>query len=82
MKRLVMIIAAVALYVLHQDFWFWRTAKPFILGFLPIGIAYHAGYTIAVSVLMWALVTYAWPGHLEEIAEDLTASSGEEVRRP
>lgn len=69
MKRFVMIFAVAALYLLHQDLWFWRTAEPVIFGFLPIGIAYHALYTIAVSALMWCLVTWAWPGHLEELAE-------------
>jgi hypothetical protein len=60
-----LIAACVALYLLHQDFWFWRTAHPMAFGFLPIGLFYHAGYTVAVSVLMWLLVKYAWPSHLE-----------------
>jgi hypothetical protein len=53
-------------YLLHQDFWLWRTARPLVLGFLPAGLAYHAAYTAGVSLLMWALVTYCWPSHLEE----------------
>jgi hypothetical protein len=35
---------------------------------MPIGLFYHVCYTIAVSVLMWLLVKYAWPSHLEERA--------------
>ncbi len=80
MKRLILIIAAAALYILHQDLWFWRTAEPVVLGFLPIGMAYHALYTIAVSVLMWGFVTWAWPGHLERNAGE--TSEDEEVGRP
>jgi hypothetical protein len=57
--------ACVALYLLHQDFWFWRTARPLVFGFLPIGLAYHGFYTIAASGLMWLLVKFAWPSHLE-----------------
>jgi len=53
-------------YVLHQDFWFWRTARPLVFGFLPIGLFYHAAYTVAISALMWLLVQRAWPSHLEE----------------
>ena len=34
--------AIAALYLLHQDVWFWRTARPLVFGFLPIGLAYHA----------------------------------------
>jgi hypothetical protein len=65
--RLVFIIAA--LYVLHQDFWFWRTAHPLIAGFLPIGLAYHAAYCVAAAVLMWVLTRVAWPHHLDDTRE-------------
>ena len=53
------------LYVLHQDFWFWNTAQPFVFGFLPIGLYYHAAFTVACSALMWLLVRNTWPAHLE-----------------
>lgn len=65
MKRALLTTACIVLYVLHQDFWFWRTAHPLVFGFLPIGLFYHGCYTVAVSLLMWALVKYAWPAHLE-----------------
>jgi hypothetical protein len=68
MKRLPLIIAVIALYLLHQDFWFWRAAKPLILGFLPVGLFYHVVYTLVISALMWLLVRGAWPSHLEERA--------------
>ena len=48
-------------YVLHQDFWFWRTARPLVFGFLPIGLFYHAAYTVAISGFMWFLVRRHWP---------------------
>lgn len=54
-----------ALYVLHQDWWFWRSTTPLVLGFIPIGLFYHAVYTLAVAALMWLLVRLAWPSHLE-----------------
>jgi hypothetical protein len=60
-------VAAVALlYVLHQDFWFWRDARPLVFGFLPIGLFYHAAFTVASTAALWLLVTFAWPSHLEE----------------
>ena len=52
-------------YLLHQDVWFWRSARPLVFGFLPIGLAYHAFYTIGVSLLMLYLVRRHWPSHLE-----------------
>jgi hypothetical protein len=56
-------------YALHQDVWLWRTARPLVFGFLPAGLAYHAAYTVAISVLMIALVKYYWPSHLEDADE-------------
>ena len=51
--------------VAHQDFWFWRATQPLLFGFLPVGLAYHAFYTLAVSALMLLLCRWAWPAHLE-----------------
>jgi hypothetical protein len=56
------------LYVLHQDVWFWRAARPLVFGFLPIGLFYHVAFTLACSGALWLLVTYAWPAHLEHDA--------------
>jgi Protein of unknown function (DUF3311) len=69
MKKLLLILAVVALYALHQDFWFWRTAHPLVFGFIPIGLFYQACYSGAASLLMWLLVKFAWPGHLEAEVE-------------
>ena len=65
MKRALLITACIVLYALHQDFWLWRTAHPLIFGFVPIGLFYHGCYTVLISLLMWTLVRYAWPAHLE-----------------
>ena len=61
------ILAALVMvvYVLHQDIWYWRVARPFVFGFMPIGLFYHAAFTLASAVLLLVLVKYAWPGHLE-----------------
>jgi hypothetical protein len=56
--------AIVLLIVLHQDWWNWREARPFLLG-LPVGLWYHAAYTLAAAVLMAALVRYFWPHDLD-----------------
>ena len=57
-----------ALYVLHQDVWFWREARPLVFGVLPIGLFYHAVYTLASSLVLWYLVRSRWPSHLENLA--------------
>ena len=71
-----MALVIALLYVLHQDFWFWHTARPLVFGFLPVGLAYHAGYTLAISILMLHLVRKHWPSHLEDASEPLRALPG------
>ncbi|MDQ5846252.1 MAG: DUF3311 domain-containing protein [Acidobacteriota bacterium] len=69
MTRTLLVVVLLALYVLHQDFWFWRTAHPLVFGFIPIGLFYQACFSVAASVVMWLLVKYAWPSHLEREVE-------------
>jgi hypothetical protein len=66
-KPLFWIVLIALMYAGHQDVWFWRTARPLLAGFLPVGLTYHALYCLAASALMWALTTYAWPSHLEQV---------------
>ncbi len=69
MKRILLVVAVVALYVLHQDIWFWRSSY-LVFGFIPIGLFYHAMFSFAAALLMWLLVTFAWPSHLEREVEE------------
>jgi len=69
MKRVLLVVATVVLYLLHQDFWYWRTAHPLVFGFVPIGLFYQACFSAAAALLMWLLVKFAWPTHLEEEIE-------------
>jgi uncharacterized protein DUF3311 len=78
MTRILLVVVVVALYILHQDFWFWRTAYPLVLGFIPIGLFYQACFSVAASLVMWLLVKYAWPTHLEREIEQ--AKSEEDGR--
>lgn len=74
MNRLLLAAVVTVLYVLHQDLWFWRDARPLVFGFLPIGLAYHAAYCVAVALLMWTLTRVAWPGHLDAFPEERTGA--------
>jgi hypothetical protein len=75
MTRLGWSAAILGLYLLHQDMWFWSEARPLVFGFLPVGLAYHGAYCLAVALLMWALTRLAWPGWLEESSG--SAASGD-----
>jgi hypothetical protein len=69
MKRALLAVLTVLLYVLHQDVWLWRSARPLVFGFLPVGLFYHAAYSVAAALLLWLLVAQAWPSRLEAEAE-------------
>lgn len=66
-KPILLALLILFVYVLHQDSWNWRKAEPLVFGFLPIGLAYHAGYSVLASILMAVLVKVAWPKHLENV---------------
>lgn len=70
MKRILLVIVVVALYILHQDIWFWRTPYPMAFGFIPIGLFYQGCFSVAAALVMWLLVKHAWPAHLEREIEE------------
>jgi len=77
MKRALLLILVGVLYVLHQDVWFWRAARPLVFGFIPIGLFYHACYTVVIALVMWLLVSLAWPSELEEqVGDEATGRDG------
>lgn len=56
------------LLILHQDCWNWDNAN-LVFGFMPVGLFYHACYSL-VAALFWTIVMkVAWPTELEEWAE-------------
>ena len=84
MKRALLLILVGALYIVHQDFWFWRTARPLVFAILPIGLFYHACFSLASAALMAALVRWAWPARLEAEVEEAAgghATANESERR-
>ena len=78
-RAVLLTLLVAAVYILHQDFWNWKKAEPLIFGFLPVGLAYHAGYSILAVVTMAILVKFAWPAHLESVepAEGVTPANSD-----
>jgi len=64
-KRLLLGSLVTLVYLLHQDFWNWHAVEPVVFGLLPIGLAYHVGFSILAAMTMAVLVRWAWPEHLE-----------------
>ena len=68
-STLVFLLIFIVLAVLHQDVWNWDRPD-LVFGFMPIGLAYHAAYSL-VAAVFWAVVTkFSWPTDLEKWAED------------
>ena len=63
MKYVLAALVVVVLY-LHHDTWNW-TNKSLVFGFLPLGLAYHAGYALLASATMAVLVKFLWPKELD-----------------
>ena len=62
MKKIVL-VAAIILAVLHQDFWNWSNAG-MVFGFLPVGLFYHACYSLAAAALWAFAIKFAWPSEI------------------
>ena len=59
LRRLAVAVLLAALFVLHQDAWFWRDARP-LLG-LPVGLTYHVLYCLAATCVLALAVRWSWP---------------------
>ena len=66
--RKVVIFLALALFILHQDFWNWSNSG-LVFGFMPVGLFYHACYSPAAAVLWFLAIKFAWPSEIVEWAD-------------
>ncbi len=73
MKLIVWLLVAI-LIIFHQDFWNWNN-ETLLYGFLPIGMAYHIGISLAAAVVWFIACTFAWPEGIDEFEDDLGESS-------
>ncbi|NNC89293.1 MAG: DUF3311 domain-containing protein [Akkermansiaceae bacterium] len=64
----ILLIVFLLLAVLHQDFWNWDNAH-LVFGFMPLGLAYHALYSLVAATFWGIVMKVAWPHDLEEWAD-------------
>ena len=57
------------LAILHQDFWLWNN-DTLIFEFMPIGLVYHAFYSILCAGVWGFAVKFAWPSDIETFVEE------------
>jgi hypothetical protein len=63
----ILIVLVVLLLALHQDNWFWSDGR-LVLGFIPIGLFYHACISVAAAGMWWWATKYSWPADVSEAA--------------
>lgn len=73
LTKLALTLLVLIVYLLHQDYWNWKKTE-LIFGFLPVGLAYHAGYSCLAAITMAVLVKFAWPKHLENVQPEAGVS--------
>ena len=65
--KIFIVCLIVLLLVLHQDYWNWENDS-LVFGFIPWGMAYHIGISIAAAFVWLIAVTFAWPSDLDDSA--------------
>jgi hypothetical protein len=53
-------VLVLLLVLLHQDEFFWGSTH-LVGGFLPVGMAWHIGISLASAVVWYLATRYAWP---------------------
>jgi hypothetical protein len=76
MRKFLVYLAVPVLYVLHQDFWFAADHEKRLLG-MPIGLSYQVLFCLAASLLMYLLIRFAWPAHLEVEAKEMRVTKAD-----
>lgn len=66
-KKRIAYLAIAALALLHHDFWFWDDTT-LVFGFVPVGLAYHALYSVVAGLLWYVVFSWAWPSEVAALA--------------
>lgn len=67
--KIIIAVLVVILLVVHQDNWLWDN-QTLVFGFMPIGLLFHAGISVAAGVTWFLATKIAWPEHLENTPGD------------
>ena len=63
--RTFLIAALLALAILHHDFWWWAD-RTLLFGWIPIGLAWHVGISLAAGLLGLVAIRFCWPRWLDD----------------
>lgn len=73
-RKWIWFLPIVVLAVLHQDNWWWESTD-LVLGFMPIGLAWHAMISLGAGLGWWLVILFAWPTSVDEVEEADQVSS-------
>lgn len=62
------------LVILHQDNWLWNNDY-LVLGFIPIGLFFHACLSVAASATWFLATRIAWPADVEDVSSEPTEAA-------
>jgi len=65
------------LLIFHQDNWNWEDPT-LVGGFMPIGLAYHAGISMAAAFVWFLATLFYWPKEVELDDDALVHSDSNE----
>ena len=81
---LALAVLVIVMVALHQDTWQWRDPTRVVLGLLPVGLAWHAGFSLLSALVMAGMVRFAWPpalDALDQFADDHPADPAEPTKK-
>ncbi len=73
-RKWIWFLPIVVLAVLHQDNWWWASTD-LVMGFVPIGLAWHAMISLGAGLGWWLVILFAWPTSVDEVEEADQVSS-------
>ena len=62
--KLIFIVLIALLLIFHQDNWYWNDST-LVGGFMPIGLLYHAGISLAAAFVWFLTTILIWPKEVE-----------------
>ena len=62
--KLSFIVLIALLLIFHQDNWYWNDAT-LVWGFMPVGLLYHAGISLAAAFVWFLATIFLWPKEVE-----------------
>ncbi len=78
MKYVVWLLVLILL-VAHQDNWLWDDGQ-LVLGFIPVGLFYHACISLAAGCVWFMATKFCWPNELDDLERSESASDLGEPR--